>query len=66
MGEEASEIDGGPVHLTSIDQVLELGTNGVPDLTELGVEDFTDRLDRNIALGLGEGSGEEILFFVTM
>ena len=43
-----------------------MGTNGVPDLIELGVEDFTDRLDRNIALGLEKGSGEEILFFVTM
>ena len=63
MGEEASRINRGPSNFLSFDQVLDLGTNGVPDLIERGVEDTMDRLDRNIgksAFGLGEGSGEEI------
>ena len=63
MGEEAGRVDGRPVNLPSLDQVTNLGTDGVPDTIERGVKDSTERLDREIgesADGLGEECCEEI------
>ena len=63
VGEEAGRVNGRPVDLPSLDQVTNLGTNGVPDTIERGVEDPTERFDGEVGMstdGLGEGRSEEV------
>ena len=53
MSEEAGRVDGRPVDLVGLDQVTDLGTDGVPDTIQRGVEDSAERLDGEIKESAG-------------
>jgi hypothetical protein len=61
VGEEPGWVDGRTGDIPFRDQVTNLGTDIVPSSIERDVVDFTDRLDKDMAVsadGLGEGCRE--------
>lgn len=61
IGKEAGRNDGGPSNLPSVDEIMNLWKDSVPDTSERRVKDSMDRLDRDMspsADGLRERSGE--------
>jgi hypothetical protein len=53
VSEEAGRVDGRPVDLVGLDQVTDLGSDGVPDTIQRGVEDSAERLDWEIKESVG-------------